>query len=106
MAGHGLESQTSDIQPVRANHPVTGDPVVLVETPGFDDSVKSDVEILTMIADWLMKTYKGKLNLARIIYLHRIVDNRMSGSLKKNLQMFQCLCGQEAMSNVVIVTTM
>jgi len=38
------------------NHPTTGNLVVLVETPGFDDSSKSDIEILTMIADWLVKT--------------------------------------------------
>lgn len=26
---------------------------VLVDTPGFDDTVKSDLEILNMISDWL-----------------------------------------------------
>jgi hypothetical protein len=41
-----------------------------------------------------------------IIYLHRIIDNRMSSSLQANLEMFRCLCGQEAMPNVVIATTM
>jgi len=30
----------------------------------------------------------------------------MSGSLQKNLEMFRSLCGQEAMPNVVIATTM
>jgi len=104
--GHGLESETSDIRAVRVKHPTTGDPVILVDTPGFDDSFKSDVEILTTIAEWLVKTYKGHLNLAKILYLHRIIDNRMSGSLLKNLQLFKSLCGQQAMLNVVIVTTM
>jgi hypothetical protein len=41
-----------------------------------------------------------------MIYLHRITDNRISGSLLKNLRMFTNLCGQEATSNVVIATTM
>jgi len=104
--GHKLESETSDIRAVRVDHPITGSPVVLVDTPGFDDSSKSDVEILTMIAGWLVKTYKGHFNLATIVYLHRIVDNRMSGSLQKNLLLFKSLCGQEAMPNVVIATTM
>ncbi|KIM86840.1 hypothetical protein PILCRDRAFT_317843 [Piloderma croceum F 1598] len=104
--GHGLESQTSDIRTVPENSSTSGQSVVLVETPGFDDSSKSDEEILTMIADWLMKTYKGQLNLATIIYLHRIVDIQMSGSLQKNLKMFKSLCGQEAMPNIVIATTM
>lgn len=31
--------------------------MVFVDTPGFDDTYKSDTEILSMIADWLVKTY-------------------------------------------------
>jgi hypothetical protein len=54
--GHGMKSQTSDIRAVRVKHPTTGDPVIFVDTPGFDDTYKSDVEILTMIAVWLTKT--------------------------------------------------
>jgi predicted GTPase len=54
--GHNLESKTSDIRAVRVAHPITGSPVVLVDTPGFDDSSKSDEEILTMIVDWLVGT--------------------------------------------------
>jgi predicted GTPase len=54
--GHKLESETSDIRAVRVAHPITGSPVVLVDTPGFDDSSKSDEEILTMIANWLVDT--------------------------------------------------
>ena len=54
--GHGMQSQTSEIQTSRVKHPTTGDPVIFVDTPGFDDTYKSDVEILTMIAVWLTKT--------------------------------------------------
>jgi hypothetical protein len=53
--GHGLRSHTSDIRAVRVNHPATNSPVVLIDTPGFDDTFKSDTEILTMIAEWLVK---------------------------------------------------
>ncbi|KIM73947.1 hypothetical protein PILCRDRAFT_716716 [Piloderma croceum F 1598] len=104
--GHGMESHTSDIRSVRVPHPIRGHPMVFVDTPGFDDTYKSDTEILTIIANWLLKTHKGKANLATIIYLHRITDNRMAGSLLKNLRMFISLCGQEAMPNVIIATTM
>jgi chromosome condensin MukBEF ATPase and DNA-binding subunit MukB len=54
----------------------------------------------------LQNSYKGNINLATIIYLHRISDNRMSGSVLRNLQVFTTLCGQKAMPNVVITTTM
>jgi hypothetical protein len=38
--------------------------------------------------------------------LHRISDNRMSGSPLKNLHMFGKLCGDGAIKNVVLGTTM
>jgi len=59
-----------------------------------------------MIAEWLVKTYKGNVNIATIIYLHRISDNRMTGSVLRNLRVFASLCGQKAMPNVVLATTM
>jgi hypothetical protein len=31
--------------------------LVFVDTPGFDDTHKQDVDILKMIADWLKSTY-------------------------------------------------
>jgi hypothetical protein len=38
--------------------------------------------------------------------LHRITDNRISGSLRTIFRVFESLCGPEAMPNVVIATTM
>jgi len=104
--GHGLRSCTKDVRAIRSTHPADGYPVVFVDTPGFDDTSRSDVEILSMIANYLMKAYKGNINLASIIYLHKINDNRITGSLLTHLQIFSSLCGQNAMPNVVIATTM
>jgi hypothetical protein len=37
-------------------HPIAGYPVVFVDIPGFDDtSYRSDTEVLSMTADWLVK---------------------------------------------------
>lgn len=41
-----------------------------------------------------------------IIYTHRITDNRMSGSVCKNLDMFSRLCGDGAAERVRLMTTM
>ncbi|KIM71863.1 hypothetical protein PILCRDRAFT_748336 [Piloderma croceum F 1598] len=76
--GHGMVSHTSAIREIRVNHPTTGDPVILVDTPGFNDTNKSDADILEQITEWISKTYKGKLIFATIIFLHRITDNRIS----------------------------
>ena len=53
--GHDLESYTTDIQIIRFQFVDIN--VVFVDTPGFDDTHKSDVEILDMIANWLNTTY-------------------------------------------------
>ena len=38
--------------------------------------------------------------------MHRISDTRVGGTSKRNLRMFQKLCGQDSFKNVIIVTTM
>lgn len=50
IIGHSLESCTQEIGMVKVQD------VVLVDTPGFDDTEKTDREVLTMIADWLAVT--------------------------------------------------
>jgi len=105
--GSSLESCTTEVRAVRLyNHPVHGDRLVLVDTPGFDDTNRSDLEILQMVSDWLKKVYEKDIKLAGIVYLHRITDNRMGGSPYRNLRMFGELCGDQAVRKVVLVTTM
>jgi murein DD-endopeptidase MepM/ murein hydrolase activator NlpD len=47
-----------------------------------------------------------EIKLAGILYLHRITDAQMVGTPLKNLQMFQKLCGKDALHHVILVTTM
>ncbi|OJA17375.1 hypothetical protein AZE42_03889 [Rhizopogon vesiculosus] len=58
--GRGLESCTSE---VRTSRPfvVSGRVVTLIDTPGFDDTTRSDTDILSMIAAYLSKTYVPSL---------------------------------------------
>jgi predicted GTPase len=51
--GHQLQSCTTDVQ---ATPPflVDGKSVTLVDTPGFDDTSRSDTDILHTIVDYLM----------------------------------------------------
>jgi hypothetical protein len=78
---------------------------VLIDTPGFDDSYRSNDEIVEAILAWLEKSYRAQKLLSGIIYLHRISDVRMQGSSLDNLRMFRKLCGFEALKNVLLVTT-
>ncbi|KAF8811580.1 hypothetical protein BYT27DRAFT_7252672 [Phlegmacium glaucopus] len=105
--GHNLESCTSEVSNVRLSMPelAYGD-LVFVDTPGFDDTQKSDVDILKMVADWLKSTYAKDILLSGLLYFHRISDNRMAGTPLKNLRMFEELCGKNAFENVILATTM
>ncbi|KAI6132359.1 P-loop containing nucleoside triphosphate hydrolase protein [Pisolithus croceorrhizus] len=85
---------------------IKGKRYLFVDTPGFDDTYRSDRDILRTIADWLEKKYRGNVKLTGIIYTHRISDNRMSGSVCKNLDLFSQLCGDGAAQRVRLVTTM
>jgi len=74
--------------------------------PGFDDTNRSDTEILEEITEVLSAQYILRFKLKGVLYLHRITDNRMQGSARKNLDLFTKIIGEEALSNVVLVTTM
>ncbi|KAF7351680.1 Nucleoside triphosphate hydrolase protein [Mycena sanguinolenta] len=39
------------------------------------------------------------------MYFHRISDNRLTGVAAPNFNMFQKLCGEDALANVAIVIT-
>ncbi|KZP02528.1 hypothetical protein FIBSPDRAFT_969882 [Athelia psychrophila] len=103
---HSLQSQSVDIRAVRTKHPDDQGSVVFVDTPGFDDTNRSDNDILAQIARWFVKVYKEKVPISAILYLHRISDNKMAGSPLRNFQMFAFMCGQGAMPRVILGTTM
>jgi len=65
--------------------------VHLIDTPGFDDTNLSDVQILQNIAHWLSMSFKHGIKLSGIIFLHRIIDVKMADSARRNLLMFQKL---------------
>lgn len=94
-----------------------------MDTPGFDDTYKSDFDILEEIANWLRDTsghlahfnylhtdyghgrYQAGVKLSGILFLHRITDNRITNTVMRNLDMFQNLCGPDALSSIILVTT-
>jgi hypothetical protein len=83
-----------------------GKKIFLVDTPGFDDTYRSDTDILREIADWLAQAYQFRVRLTGIIYLHRIIDVRIGGAGMKNLRMFRKLCGEQGLGSVILATTM
>ncbi|KAJ6513033.1 P-loop containing nucleoside triphosphate hydrolase protein, partial [Mycena sanguinolenta] len=101
--GHGLQSCTGTVQ-VAQSFELEGRSVTLIDTPGFDDTTRSDTDILTQIAEFLALAYKSGTKLAGVIYMHSISDVRMGGISMRNFKMFRQLCGESTLRNVVIVT--
>lgn len=50
----GLQSRKSPIRALEIFHPTTGERLVLVDTPGLDDT-KLDLQFLKMMTSWLRK---------------------------------------------------
>ncbi len=78
---------------------------LLVDTPGFDDTYRSDSDVFKEIANWLFASYRDGAKISGIVYLHPISKPRMEGSALRSLRMFRELCGEEFMSNVILGTT-
>ncbi|KAL9036643.1 MAG: hypothetical protein Q9180_004180 [Flavoplaca navasiana] len=101
--GHHLHSCTDQVEEVPCK---VGDQyVILVDTPGFNDTHRSDTEILTALADWMKSSYQEDMILSGIIYLHAISDTRMTHSSLQNLRMFRKLVGDHNLKNVILATT-
>ena len=79
--------------------------MLLVDTPGFDDTSLTESEILTDISRLLTFQSQMGIGLKGVIYLHRITDNRYQGSSLKALNIFKKICGELAFKNVLLVTT-
>ncbi|CUA73125.1 hypothetical protein RSOLAG22IIIB_10557 [Rhizoctonia solani] len=103
--GHGLKSCTKGIEttPVFL---VDGNPVVVVDCPGFDDTYLLETETLASVASFLTTTYSKNLKLTGLLYLHKITDTRVGGVSFRHMRIFRELCGTDSLKNVVYVLNM
>jgi hypothetical protein len=85
---------------------IDGKEVCLIDTPGFDDSERTDADILRLIAKWLSTTYDEGALLTGIVLLQPITGNRGYGSEAARTRLFRKICGENAFSHVVIASTM
>ena len=93
-AKDSLTSVTQDLTPYRIlDHERYGSHIVLVDTPGFDDTKRTDVHILELIGKWLEKTYV-KLDLWNQYY----PDNIYADIRNKYYCRGSCTCTESPMS--------
>ncbi|KAJ3842821.1 P-loop containing nucleoside triphosphate hydrolase protein [Lentinula raphanica] len=105
--GDTLDSETDDVVKIAFTDPVSGRKVVLVDTPGFDDSRdgRTDTEILRKISEFMLSEYDQHRKLNGAIFFHRMSDPRFGGQSRRALRIFRELCGAATFKNVVVLTT-
>ncbi|KAG4431744.1 hypothetical protein IFR05_012778 [Cadophora sp. M221] len=103
VVGDSLCSETSEVRAYEFLH--KGKHYILVDTPGFDDTTRSDSQITEKILTWLKTSMIEGTRLNGVIYLHRISDTRMAGTALRNNRMFRKLCGADAFKNIILATT-
>ncbi|MCJ1321936.1 hypothetical protein MMC15_007281 [Xylographa vitiligo] len=101
--GRNLQSCTTTL--VDAQLFLDGHAVRLIDTPGFSDTYLSDTEVLKRIALYLEGMYRAGVKLSGIVYLHKLTNDKMVGSARKNLQMYRKLVGRKGLQNVVLAST-
>ncbi|KAL4062058.1 P-loop containing nucleoside triphosphate hydrolase protein [Scleroderma yunnanense] len=102
-----LQSCTSCVQVFSHINESNGKPVVLLDAPGFKQSLSSDEGIVNAITTWMKRLYKGKTPLLAILYLHPITNDRTNAPfILRILSEFSRRCGGNIMSRVSFVTTM
>lgn len=80
--------------------------IFLVDTPGFDDTRRSDTGVFKEIAFFLGQCHRNGVKLGGILYLHRITDNRVAGSAVRGFELVKDICGPESSRFSLLVTTM
>jgi hypothetical protein len=77
----------------------------LVDTPGFDDTYRSDRDVLKALTAWLTSSYRKGTRISALMYVYRISDPRMAGSALRNFRIFRDLCGSDCFSRITLCTT-
>lgn len=83
-----------------------GQTVTLIDTPGFDDTERSDADILALVASYMAQSYEEGMLLTGVIFVHPISQQRLLGSEARRNRLFKKILGEDAYRRVTIATTM
>jgi len=81
-----------------------GRTVMLIDTPGFDDTTPSVLEVLKLISDYFSGLCSQGVKLAGVIYMHSVTEDHIRGPSKHNFHIFSKFCGDTSLRDVLIVT--
>ncbi|OSS49373.1 hypothetical protein B5807_05590 [Epicoccum nigrum] len=77
--------------------------VQLVDTPGFSDTTRPDLDVLKAIAGWLQT---NKAEIAGVVHLHRIDERRFTSTHRLTFDIVRAMCGKHFYPHLVLCTTM
>ncbi|TFK24913.1 hypothetical protein FA15DRAFT_640585 [Coprinopsis marcescibilis] len=84
---------------------LSGRRIILVDTPGFDDTGVSDFDILRRVSAWLENSYREGTRVGAVIYIYPVYPGRYSHNDRSNLKIFSKLCGKNALTRVTLATS-
>jgi len=93
---YGFHSCTDRVQAVRFTFQAKQ--VVLVDTPGFDHTALSDLDVLEVIADFLKSIHERGIHVYGIIFKAAI-----RRTARNYVAVVQAICGPSGCSNMVIM---
>lgn len=105
-AWHSLTPADTSVRATRTIHPEYDKRIVLVDTPGFDCSTRSDIETLNLINNQLEEIYRNNVHISGIVYAHPITDDRTGASHLSILQPLSGQSGDQEAAHILLVTTM
>jgi hypothetical protein len=80
--------------------------VNLIDTPGWDDTYRTDTDILTLIGDYVGSAFSAGQLLQGVILLQLVDGTRVYGTERRRNRLYERICGMDAYRNIVVATTM
>ncbi|KAF9037261.1 hypothetical protein BJ165DRAFT_1597569 [Panaeolus papilionaceus] len=105
ISSNGLDGYTQAVSTYKLINVTDsdGDPIYLVDSPGFADTKISKMAIVSMLQKWMKD---NDTVFSCILYLTPITSTRLPGTQQQVLKTFHALTGVKTAKNVTIVTTM
>ena len=97
-----VSSETQDI--VAYRFLVDGKPIVLIDTPGLDDTNLSDANVFKQLSEWFANSFVSGQKLAGIVLMQNEAVGKVAGSRDRFLAIFESMIGFKARRNVAWIS--
>ncbi|KAJ8125624.1 hypothetical protein O1611_g8013 [Lasiodiplodia mahajangana] len=105
--GHGAASDTKIVEQVNIpSNKVEGREIILIDTPGFNDTDLEEPRLFLHIADWLANSHYNGERLNGVVFLQGINEVRVLKGEQNGVELFKNIVGSDALGQVMVVTTM